>query len=96
MPSGCLGLFWRISKPEKTWESEVTNLSEGIAALAGSLESGGNELEREVVRQQLYKLAEQLRAPKDTPAPVFLEGIRDSADRIQEPAGRLARRMTST
>ncbi len=75
------------------WRSKVRNLSKDVAALAKSLELNTDEPERKVVRQKLYKLSRQLLAPKNMPAAAVIEGIRDSADRIQEPAGHLARRL---
>ena len=79
-------------KPSNAWRSKVTNLAKKTAALAQSLEDK-NDLVWQVVSKHLYALADLLRTSKDTPAPIFLEQIRDLADRIQEPAGRLARRQ---
>ena len=94
-PLGCSGLLWMILRRRNEWRSEVGGLSKDVAALAQSLESHDSEPECVMVRKQLYKLSEQLLEPQDTPDAVFIEGIRDLADRIQEPAGRLARRAQS-
>jgi hypothetical protein len=91
-PQGCSGLLWKILRRRNEWRSEVGGLSKAVAALAQSLEPRDSEPECAMVRKQLYKLSEQLLAPQDTSDAVFIEGIRDLADRIQEPAGRLVRR----
>jgi hypothetical protein len=93
--SGCLGWILRLLWPRSAWRSKVTSLSGGIAALARSLE-GRPEPECQAVRKHLTSLADVLLTHKDTPAPVFIEEIRELADRIQEPASRLARRQLRT
>jgi len=90
--SGCFGLLWRIFRPKTAWRSQVIKLSKGIAALAQTL-ANSSEPESQVVRQHLFELAGLLLVPANTPAPIFIERIRELADRIQEPAGRLARQQ---
>ena len=90
--SGCLSLLWRIFWPKSIWRVEGANLTQEISAVAQSLPDTGAPQD-EVVRRRLYELAGLLLSPKDTPAPIFIERIRDLADRIQEPAGRLARQQ---
>jgi hypothetical protein len=79
-------------KPSNAWRSKVTKLATKTAALSQSLEDK-NDPVRQVVCKHLYALADLLRTSKDTPAPIFIEQIRELADRIQEPAGRLVRRQ---
>jgi hypothetical protein len=70
------------------WRLELEALAEQFALLAVDLEADGR-LECQTVRHQLSLLSSFLHA--SDPEPVLAAGVRDIADRIQEPAGRLAR-----
>jgi hypothetical protein len=90
--TGCLGLFWRFFRSKTKWRSEIAKLSTRIATLAQDLLEITTP-EDEGVRQGLYELAGLLLSPTSTSAPVYIEQIRELADRLQEPAGRLARQQ---
>jgi hypothetical protein len=92
-PRGCWGMiqdFLRL-KPWD-WLADWGNLRERFSALAQELSmipDGGPECR--IVRQHLQDLADLL-TPADVASPhLLIEQIRELADRIQEPAGRLAR-----
>jgi hypothetical protein len=92
---GCLGLLWSIFRPKSKWRSQVTNLCEGIAAHVQSLEVR-SEPEYQVVSQKLSELGMLLSNSQGMEDILLIESIRDRADRIQEPAGQLARQQLQT
>jgi hypothetical protein len=95
-PSGCLGLLWTLlgGRP-LNWRSELTLRAKSIKALIQKLEAS-NKLEYQAVCQNLYALTEVLLASKFIADAMFIEQVRELADRIQEPAGRLARQRLRT
>lgn len=53
-----------------------------------------SEPECQMARWQLNKLVDILLTSKNTPAPIFIEQIREPADRIQSRDGKWAREAT--
>jgi hypothetical protein len=93
---GFWGLVQRVFSPKPgDWQTELGSLASRVAALAQSLEVATSiEPECQVMCQHLYELAGRLLTIADTESPnLFIEQVRDVVDHIQEPAGRLARRL---
>jgi hypothetical protein len=86
--SGCFGLLWSIVRPKGAWRSDLTKLSANIMTLAQNLESRG-EPEVQVIGKKLSNLGGLLSKPEGMDDSTFIEQIRDRADRVQQPAGRL-------
>ncbi len=89
---GCFGLLWRLIRPQNAWRSDLIKLSAEIAAVAGSLKDR-TEPECQRISRRLDDFSELLIKSKNTDPAILIEQIRDLADRIQEPAGRLARQQ---
>jgi len=77
-------------RPERALDS-LSKLSDGLASLAQRIGPSAAP-ECRAVRQRLFELAGMLLTRSNTPSSLFVEQIRDLVDRIQEPAGRMARR----
>jgi len=92
--SGCWGVIQRILSPTSvSWRIELRKLSRRFAALARDLEVRVDaDPDRQRVSKLLFELAGRLNtSPRSTTPNLQIEQIRELADRIQEPACRIAR-----
>jgi hypothetical protein len=89
---GCLiGILQMFIKPRRTWISRLSRLARDIEATAQQIQSTAPEAAWRGTAPLIHKLGEDLHGAQELPPEVFLERLRESADRLQEPAGRLAR-----
>jgi len=86
-------LLLKLFRSSNTWKSELRSLAGDVAALGQILETK-NESGILSICQHLSELSRLMSESPDMHDITFIESIRDRADRIQEPAGRLARKQS--